>query len=228
MTRFTPSLRAGITLIEMLVALIILSVLVAAIFPVVTAQVDDADPTRAANDLVSIRTGIELFSLNVRPSFPGDIEDLAHRISATLGTEDVTVDGADFVAGDVNRWKGPYIDLAVAEQNDGLQAIGDAATTGYSGTIQKDFVCYDAVINADEGTTCVEGESFVAVQVHDLSIAAFEAINDIIDGELEVDGSAANGSQVAGKFRLRDAAGTGVAVGDGTDVAYYLAVAFRD
>jgi prepilin-type N-terminal cleavage/methylation domain-containing protein len=46
--------QAGFTLIEILVALILISLLVAAVFPVVTQQARQADAPRLANDLTNI------------------------------------------------------------------------------------------------------------------------------------------------------------------------------
>ena len=68
--------RDGFTLIEVLVTLLLLSLLAAAVFPVITQQVSRGEPVKASQDLSSIRTGIETFSLNVRPSYPGDLDDL--------------------------------------------------------------------------------------------------------------------------------------------------------
>ena len=46
--------RPGFTLIEVLVTLVLVGLLVAFVFPVVSQQVDEADPPRAANDLANL------------------------------------------------------------------------------------------------------------------------------------------------------------------------------
>ena len=79
--------RDGFTLIEVLVTLLLLSLLAAAVFPVITQQVSRGEPVKASQDLSSIRTGIETFSLNVRPSYPGDLDDLI----APITTGDIAI-----------------------------------------------------------------------------------------------------------------------------------------
>lgn len=218
--------RAGVTLIEMLVALVILAILVAAVFPVITAQVEDAEPTRAASDLASLRTAIELFHLNIRPTYPGDIEDLAVAITVA----DAGVDAVAFAdPKDTQRWKGPYVDATVTS----TVPTDNVITTGYSGRIQNDLVLFDVDASTANGgeaedqtaTTAIfpDDADFVALRINNLSESEFEQINDLIDGD-EVDGNAAiTDSQNAGRFRYIDPAGAGGL----RTTAYYLTVPYR-
>lgn len=214
------AMRQGFTLLEVLVTLILLGILVAIVFPVVTQQIDDAEPTKAANDLANIRTAIELFHLNVRPTFPGDIEDLAVQITSTTDTD---VDGTtSFQAPkDSVRWKGPYVDAPVTSETAGDSII----ETGFSGLIVNDLALFDADANdADDfvtpGSTYPADADFVAIVIHGLSTTEFEAINDLIDGN-EPDGSAAGQSQQAGKLRYLDP-------GTASFTTYYLAVPYTN
>ena len=218
------ALKTGFTLVELLVTLILLGILVAVVFPVVTQQIDDAEPTKAANDLANIRTAVELFHLNIRPTHAGDLEDLA--IEITTGDNGIRGDAFQDPK-DLNRWKGPYLDAAVTSTS----ATEEVIETGYSGGIQNDLVLFDIDVasggEADDFTTTTstypDDGDFVAVRINGLSETEFEAINNLIDGD-ETDGnSTATDSQNAGKFRYLDPDG------DTTrDVAYYLAVPFRD
>jgi prepilin-type N-terminal cleavage/methylation domain-containing protein len=215
------AMRKGFTLLEVLVTLILLGILVAVVFPVVTQQIDDAEPTKAANDLANIRTAVELFHLNIRPTFPGDIEDLAVQIS----TADTDVDGStSFQAPkDSVRWKGPYVDATVVS----TAAADTVIETGYSGGILNGITLFNTANNdADDfgtpSSSFPADADFVAVVIVGLSTTEFESINDLVDGD-EPDGSAAGQSQVSGKLRYLDPDGAG-----GNDTAYYLAVPYTN
>lgn len=213
-------LRAGFTLLEMLVTLILLGILAAVVFPVVTQQLDDAEPTKAANDLANIRTGLELFHLNVRPDYAGDLEDLANAIT----TADSDLSASAFGDKDTERWNGPYVDATIPSS----AAAGDLViTTGFGGEIVNDLKLFNSDGGAsnfgtsdDFGATTANAD-FVAIQINNLTVAEFEAINDLIDGD-ETDGAAAGESQVSGKFRYLDPAVAGE-----NDTAFYLAIPYK-
>lgn len=216
------AMRKGLTLIEVLVTLILLAILVAIVFPVVVQQVDDAEPTKAANDLTNIRTAIELFHLNVRPTFPGDIEDLATQIS-TLDTD--ADEATAFTAPrDSVRWKGPYIDATVIST---VQA-DTVIETGFGAGILNDIALFNTLSNdaddfATPTSTFPDDADFVALVIVGLSVTEFEAINDAIDGDGELNGAGAGQSQTSGKLRFLDPDGAG-----GPDTAYYLAVPYTN
>src|SRR5438552_7816525 len=75
------SKKRGFTLVETVVTVGIIAALAAVVYPTVVKQFDSADPTRVAEDLGNVRTGIETFSINVRPLQPKDVEDLANLIT---------------------------------------------------------------------------------------------------------------------------------------------------
>ncbi len=208
------AMRQGFTLLEMLVTLILLGILVAVVFPVVVQQIDDADPTKAANDLANIRTGIEIFHLNVRPTYPGDLEDLVHAVSSSVDTYILATNGTKtaYNAGQETRWNGPYIDASIQI---GGAIIGDVVETGFGGQIQGELLAYDATNNCFQGGTCVgtyTNPEFVAVVIHDLDATQAQKVNDLIDGSNE------SAWQDQGKIRFSPGA---------TDDTYYLAVPIK-
>lgn len=211
------AMRQGFTLLEMLVTLILLGILVAIVFPVVTQQVEDAEPTKAANDLANIRTAIELFHLNIRPTFPGDIEDLAVKPDTTAASTDEKVSGTVFAHKDTVRWKGPYIDATVTSTT----ATDQVIETGFSAGIVNDLKLFDGTYTEDDvANFTAASANFVVVQVEGITADEFELINDLIDGEGEANGAT---SQSSGRFRFLDHDGDG---GTTPKVGIYLAVPY--
>src|SRR5687767_8740368 len=110
--------RRGFTLVEVVVTVGIIAALAAVVYPTVVKQFDSADPARAAEDLNNIRTGIEVFSVNVRPHQPKDLEDLTNTIQTAFAAEDSTALGAAYSAADVANWNGPYLGLSILSGTD--------------------------------------------------------------------------------------------------------------
>src|SRR5690606_25381907 len=75
--------RAGVTLIEVLVCLMLLSLLAAAVFPVVTRRADREEPRRVAEDLSALGAAVERFAGDLDGALPSDLEDLAARPDRT-------------------------------------------------------------------------------------------------------------------------------------------------
>lgn len=185
----------GFTLIEVLVTVLILGLLAAVVFPVVANRAGDADPAVVANDLANLRTGMELFQLDVRPALPGDLEDLVNQI-ATDGS-DQTPDAQSFTTGQQTRWNGPYVDLSVP---DGLNPASSAKETAFNGSVINDLDLFDVETNTV--TTTVSNADFVSIRITGLATAEFEDVNDQIDGDNEPDGTGASDSQSIGKLRF--------------------------
>ena len=184
--------RRGFTLIEVLVTLILLAVLAAAVFPIVTQQSDQGDPVRVASDLGSIRSAVEQFRLDVRPSWPGDLEDLAFAPGNSATTDP---DLNRTAIGNFAKWNGPYIDAAMTANNTALET-GVALTTAFGGEVQSDLVCLSAgITTVDLSTTdCASGNA-VAVEIANIDLTEARKLEEIIDGG---DGTAVN---LTGKFR---------------------------
>ena len=197
--------RQGFTLIEVLVTLILLAVLAAAVFPVVTKQSDSADPVRAASDLAAIRAGVEAFRLDVRPNWPADLEDLAYKPVA--GDPDLNGNAFDHA----DKWKGPYLDVALTEENS-VRDTTVSFTTGFDGEIQSDLVCLSAgitpVTNWPASADCANG-NVIAVEIQELSALEAEKLEASIDNSSTLNltgkfrhagGSATVGYYVVGPF----------------------------
>lgn len=223
--------ETGFTLVEVLVVVLILGLLAAVVFPVVIPQLDRADPTKAANDLANLQTGIELFQLDLRPAAAGDIEDVANPIDGAAGDADVA--GTTYTTNQELRWDGPYVDEPVPPT--GASTTEIALTTGFEAPVLSDLYLYDADeipdTNTDAEATGAEARVFVSVRLLDLTVTEFELLNDLIDGELEVDGSGAGESQDAGRLRYDPNTTTsvdvdGVAESPEETITYFLAVPF--
>ena len=210
--------RAGFTLIEILVTLILLSLLVAAVFPVVTQQLGQADAPRLANDLASVRSGIEAFNANVRKGFPGDLEDLIYEpVTSGTGGGDVDVDGDNYISQLSNRWNGPYADFTATEATSA--ASGNLFESGFSAFVDYDLTCFNPASGADgDATTSCASGYFVAAKINELTLTDFEKVNELFDGSSET--SSTTVARTAGKLRC-------FVSGTECSPAFYLAVPFR-
>lgn len=215
--------RRGFTLVEVVVTVGIIAALAAVVYPTVVKQFDSADPARAAEDLNNIRTGIEVFGVNVRPHQPKDLEDLANTIQTAFGAEDSTALGAAYSAVDVANWKGPYLGLSIVSGTDGNVTV---INSGFGSTIINRLPLYDVDVGTTGGdsvvTTSAANADFVSVVLTGLSGAGFNAVNELIDGPGE---NTAILRRHTGRFRC-----PGTAVPANTDPcagAFYLASPLR-
>lgn len=169
----------GFTLVEVLVTVLILGLLAAVVFPVVIQQVDKADPTAASNDLANLRSGIELFSLDVRPKQPSELEHLSDAIATT----ESDVDGTSYESSDTDAWDGPYIDAAIG---DGTSRTATSVATGFDAELVNGLAIYDQSANSVASTTGgVSSADFIAINFEGLTSSDFTDLNDQIDGEGE-------------------------------------------
>lgn len=216
--------ESGFTLVEVLVTVLILGLLAAVVFPVVVPQVDKADPTKASNDMANIRTGIEMFQLDVRPTEPGDIEDLVNDITQS----DADVTGSTFNSGQVDRWEGPYVDITIPEIDQASSSSEPVAvTSGFDAPLLNDLYRYNSASSPSDNTTTepsTGNTDFVALRILDLTSTEFEDLNDQIDEEDEA------GSQTNGRLRFDSNPGVDLD-GDGNDedsITYFLAIPFQE
>lgn len=196
--------RRGFTLIEVIVVLLLLSLLAAFVLPDIVDRADDADPVRAAADMGGIAQGIELFHIDVRPKFPGDLEDLVHSVSSA----DLDIEGQAFESGDGSSWDGPYIKNALGEVDGDAGRV--AVETGFGGEVQDSLGLYDSANNTFQTTGDAGNcgpDQWIVVTIDGLTEAQFEELNDLIDGEAaEADGGNAGQSQLVGRLRFDDSA----------------------
>jgi type II secretory pathway pseudopilin PulG len=205
-------------LIEVLVTLILIGLLAAIVFPVIIQQIEDAEPTKIANDAANIKTGAEVFHLNVRPSWPANLVDMAHAISTT----DSDIGGTTYRQSQVDRWNGPYIDASL---DAGLLSV-NAVLTGFGLYVQNQLVCYDPVANTYGAPGVCSTGDFVALLIGDsddhLQMATgagnqgpeFAALDELVDGG---DGPA------AGKIRAAHVGGAVLGAEAAAFIVYLLA-----
>jgi general secretion pathway protein G len=223
--------RRGFTLIETVVTVGIVATLAAVVVPQVVKQFDAADPTRAAEDLNTLRTAIEVFGVNVAPLQPGDVEDLANRIADASASE-LSVLGAQYTATDEANWVGPYLGFSIPS----TAAVGDTVLlTGFDARILNEFARFDAddvdPVGGDSTNIAgVANADFLAIRVYGLSGAAFDALNETIDGpnELSVTAGGTVSKRTTGRLRCPFAAGNEPTADAAVcPLAYYLAVPIR-
>lgn len=162
--------RGGFTLLEILVALTLIGLLVGALAPSVLNQLDRGEENRVIEDLRAIENGVKLFRIDVR-RWPGDIEDLTTSISTTENDFESNA----YPAGIVSRWNGTYLEgVNVAD--------GDSIGTGGGGQIQDDF-----------GSYTLGGDTYLSVEVTNLTSSTIAAVSEAIDGDTDVTDTDAGG-----------------------------------
>lgn len=207
-------LRKGFTLIEIMVTLMILSGLIAIMIPVVMDQSRRGDPTRVAGDLSGVGSALSMYRAHTL-TLPDDLEDLANPITAA----DRQLDGTEYSASMLNRWNGPYLDIPMEESGAADPTSPDSLPTGFRAYIAPVLALYDANANDSLPTLAADDANFVAILVRGLNAQEFELLNDLIDGEAEVDGTSGCTlcSYDRGNLRYDPA----------QQLTYYLAIPFR-
>lgn len=206
--------RSGFTLIEIMVALMILSGLIAIMVPVVMDQSRRGDPTRLGGDLSAVGSALSMFRAHTLTA-PDDLEDLANPI--TFG--DRQLSGAEYSASMLNRWNGPYLDTPMQERGAGDPFSPDSIQTGFKAFISPVLVLYDGLRNDSLPVIAADDANFVALMVRGLSAEEFEALNDLLDGEAEPEGTpgCTGCSYDRGTLRYDPA----------QELTYYLALPYR-
>jgi prepilin-type N-terminal cleavage/methylation domain-containing protein len=203
----------GFTLIETIVTVGLLAVLAAFVVPTVIQKSGAGDPVKVANDLNSLRTGLDNFSNDTKAGFPNQVWQL----TAKPSTSNVLVDGVtNLSAGQVALWQGPYINATIGS------ASADSMPTGYTAYVRNLLQRYDAEDNKGEvsggpaaATFSATKTLFVAVRINGLNTAQAATVNKMIDGPDDV--NEADGSNITGRFRFDKPNAAGVVV------AYFLA-----
>lgn len=206
--------RKGFTLIEIMVALMILSGLIAIMVPVVMDQSRQGDPTRVGGDLSAIGSALSMFRAHTL-TVPDDLEDLANPVTAS----DRQLDAGEYSTSMINRWNGPYLDTPMAERGPGDPFSPDSLQTGFKAFIAPVFALYDGLANDSLPAIAAEDANFVALMVRGLNAEEFENLNDLLDGEAEVTGSAGCVSCSYDRGNLR--------YDPGAEITYYLAMPYR-
>lgn len=203
-------------MLEVSVAMIIVGILVAVLYPVVLQHIEYAQTMQVVRDLEHIRGGVQQFDVRVR-TLPRYVVHMSEPITEN----DSSAYEFFYSPSQVNRWNGPFLDLQLdPEMRD--EETADAWHTGYDGRIYNALYCYDPEL----GFTlfhCPRG-SYLAVRVDGLRTSEFLRINDIIDGESEPDtintAFTALQSSMEGKLRFHESSGVDINISFG--IMYYL------
>ena len=166
--------RGGVSLHEILVALVLIGLLVGTLVPTVMNNVGRGEVNRVQEDLEAVNTAAKAFRVDVQ-RWPGDLEDIAVQPTGT----DAPLTGGTYPVGLMARWAGPYLE------------IGNVATgipTALGGT----------VLNA-MGQTDWNGRNFVTIKVLNVSQADAHTLSTRVDGDTAVGHALAT----AGKVRWR-------------------------
>lgn len=176
--------RFGFTLIEILVTTVVIAVLAAVVLPAVAKQTSTADPARVLSDLANIKMGTEIFANNMRPDFPGDLEDLVNAPTQSTSvipssvTDDFALDGARFAS--LALWKGPYVSQTLPAGNTltGLTSWRAGANGFYNNGL---LICEITVV---AGCTVATGGSgaYLTILVEALSLTEAVNIDKLLDG----------------------------------------------
>jgi prepilin-type N-terminal cleavage/methylation domain-containing protein len=218
--------RRGFTLVETVVTVGLIAVLAAFVIPTVIQKASAGDPVKVANDLNSIRTGLESFATDTKTGFPNRVFMLTvkpttadHLVdSASAGNQGTTLTQAQ-----VNIWNGPYVATTIGA------GVADSLPTGFTGFVKNHLQRYDVVSNKGEhsggtvGATFVATNTlFVAIRVVGLTLSQAQAVNRLIDGSNDPDVAAGDPTNpranITGRFRYDTSNGSSPVV------AYYLSV----
>lgn len=151
--------RGGFTLLEILVALVLIGLLVGTLVPAVLNQLSRGEVTRVIEDIGAVGNGVRAFRVDVN-RWPGKLEDLMTRPSSTAKDLNEIV----YPSGLLARWGGPYLEHANIE--------GGQLETADGGLIQSDFE-----------SAQIDARDYLVVVVNGLSLGTAEAVDLAVDGE---------------------------------------------
>jgi prepilin-type N-terminal cleavage/methylation domain-containing protein len=99
--------RSGFSLPEILVAIAIVAVVSAVVIPSIGGQLRSGEESRVQQDLTNLRSGIEQFLADVH-RYPNSVGQLTN-VPAASAAGQPGLTGGVYTAGQVGRWRGPYI-----------------------------------------------------------------------------------------------------------------------
>ena len=168
--------RFGFTLVEVLVTTVVIGVLAAVVLPALAKQTSAADPARISSDLNNIKMGLEVFSQNVRPDFPGDLEDLVN----APGSNDRAIDGNAYA--NAGKWNGPYVAQTLGVST---TATGNSPwTAGGAGFYDYDLKICDLASSTVCFETTVGDGAFVTLRINGLTQSEAEDTDQMLEGSI--------------------------------------------
>ena len=152
--------RAGFTLLEILVALVLIGLLVGTLVPAVLNQLGKGEVNRVVEDLNGISVAAKSFRVDVQ-RWPGDLEDLTSAISST----DTAFPSGSYPAGVFAKWAGPYLEGVVV-------ADGGTLSSASGAVISDNFV-----------SKTLGSQPYLSVEVTGLTTEMMEQISTAVDGD---------------------------------------------
>ena len=152
----------GFTLLEILVALVLIGLLAGALVPTVVNQLGRGETNRLVEDLTAVEEASKSFRVDVQ-RWPGGLRNLVTQPTAS----DVSLTGATYPAGLVSRWRGPYLEQG--------SIPGDTIVTSGGGVILPTF-----------SSVAWGGTNFLTVKVKGITQESARAVRMVIDGDTAV------------------------------------------
>jgi type II secretion system protein G len=153
--------RGGFTLLEILVALVLIGLLVGTLVPTVMNNVGRGEVNRVQEDLEAVNTASKTFRVDVQ-RWPGDLEDIVVQPTAT----DSVLTGGLYPAGLLTKWAGPYLELG---------SVGAGIPTALGGTVLNRLA-----------QTSWNGKNFVTIKVLNVSQTDAHTLSARVDGDRAV------------------------------------------
>lgn len=164
--RIAAAARAGFTLIEVLVTLVLIALLVGVIVPSVINQLESGEPTRIAQDLESVRSATKLFRVDVK-RFPGTPEQLVIGPASWADSTDYT--GSAIPTPLVDSWNGPYLEMGSL-----VDGGADVDTMQIALGIQAD---------ATFSTGTYSGNNWLTLGFSNITASQTQQVSGVIDGD---------------------------------------------
>lgn len=117
--------RAGFTLIEVLIVVVIMAVLAATIIPQFSSSTKDAQTSSVKFNAHSLRSQIELYKAHHLGNYPAIKEGSLPQLTKATDVDGVTVDKPD-----TSHPYGPYLDEIPANPFNGLKTVAAVPTAG--------------------------------------------------------------------------------------------------
>jgi type II secretion system protein G len=151
--------RGGFTLLEILVAMVLIGVLVGALVPSVMSQLGKGEVSRVVEDLDAVGEATKLFRTDVQ-RWPQSASQLVTEPSSG----DADLYRKTIPDRLISRWGGPYLDQGALR--------GDSLNTALGGAVIANF-----------DTLSWGGNRFLVVKVNEISVDDAKAISQVIDGD---------------------------------------------
>jgi general secretion pathway protein G len=161
MQPFARDSRRGFTLLEILVALVLIGLLVGTLVPTVMNNVGRGEVNRVQEDLEAVNTASKAFRVDVQ-RWAGDLEDLV--VQPTTAANDSALTAAPYPTALQSRWNGPYLEL------------GNIAATGLPTALGG------TIVNRLSQTTW-NTKNFVTIKVVNVSQDDARALSARVDGD---------------------------------------------